>query len=71
MKLGELELYGLPAGLRGEVSVEVTFELDTDGILVVTAEDPETGMAQATRLTLNAGYSPDEMQRMLSRSGLH
>ncbi len=70
VKLGELELYGLRPGLRGEVSVEVTFELDTDGILVVTAQDPETGKAQATRLTLNAGYSPDEMQRMRNRSGL-
>lgn len=70
VKLGELELFGLRPGLRGEVSVEVTFELDTDGLLVVTAQDSETGMAQATRLTLNAGYSAEELNLMRARSGL-
>jgi molecular chaperone DnaK len=40
--LGELELSGLRAARRGEVAVEVTFELDADGILQVRARDVET-----------------------------
>jgi molecular chaperone DnaK len=70
VKLGEVELYGLDSALRGEVSVDVTFELDTDGIVVVTARDPKTGQAQAARLTLAAGYSPEELRRMRARSGI-
>jgi molecular chaperone DnaK len=44
--LGELRLEGLRAARRGEVRVEVTFEIDTDGILKVKAKDQETGQAQ-------------------------
>jgi molecular chaperone DnaK len=71
VKLGEVELYGLASALRGEVSVDVTFELDTDGIVVVTARNPQTGQVQAARLTLAAGYSPEELKRMRARSGIN
>ncbi len=67
LRLGELELYGLRPGARGEVVVAVTFEIDTDGIVNVTAVDEETGQAQSVRLKVHAGYSDEEEQEMIDR----
>ena len=67
LRLGELELYGLRPGARGEVVVAVTFEIDTDGIVNVTAVDEETGQAQSVRLKVHAGYSEEEEQQMIER----
>ncbi|MEZ4465463.1 MAG: Hsp70 family protein [bacterium] len=68
VKLGELELYDLrPAG-RGQVEIEVTFEVDTNGIIVVTARDRETGMEQGTRIKVSAGYTEEEVAEMMRRS---
>jgi molecular chaperone DnaK len=50
--LGELELSGLRPARRGEVSIEVTFELDADGILQVRAKDVETGRQTAAQMRL-------------------
>ncbi len=69
IKLGEIELYGLRPGPRGQVEIQVTFEIDTDGIVVVTAKDRETGIQQATRIEVSAGYSPEEIAQMLERGG--
>ncbi len=66
-KLGEIELYGLRAAPRGEVEIEVVFEIDADGMVVVTARDRETGIEQATRINVAAGYSPDEVEAMIER----
>jgi len=67
-RLGEVELYGLRAAPRGEVEIEVVFEIDTDGIVVVTARDRETGIQQAARIEVSAGYSPEEVQAMMERA---
>jgi ABC-type lipoprotein export system ATPase subunit len=67
IKLGEIELYGLRSGPRGQVELQVTFEIDTNGIVVVTARDRETGIEQATRIEVSAGYSPEEIAQMLER----
>jgi molecular chaperone DnaK len=69
-QLGEIELYGLRSAPRGEVKIEVTFEIDTDGIVVVRAMDLETGLEQATRMHISAGYSDEEIEDMRRRSGL-
>jgi molecular chaperone DnaK len=57
--LGELTLAGLPGGVRGAVKIEVTFKVDTNGILRVKARDPETGVATEAavnvRGTMNEG----------------
>jgi molecular chaperone DnaK len=50
--LGELELSGLRPARRGEVTIEVTFELDADGILQVRAKDIETGRQTEARMRL-------------------
>ena len=67
LRLGELEMYGLRPGARGEVVVAVTFEIDTDGIVNVTAIDEETGQAQSVRLKVHAGYSEEEERAMIQR----
>ncbi len=67
-KLGEVELYGLRPASRGEVEIEVTFEIDSDGIVMVTARDRETGMQQAARIEVSAGYTPEEVQAMFDRA---
>lgn len=66
-KLGEIELYGLKPAARGQVQIEVTFEIDTDGMVVVTAKDRETGIEQAAKIQTAAGYSADEVQAMFER----
>jgi len=67
LKLGELELYGLRPAARGEVVIAVTFEIDTDGIVNVTAEDEETGAAQSVRLKVHAGYTAEEQAELIRR----
>ena len=62
--LGEFELSGLRAAPRGEVKIEVTFELDANGILHVTAKDLETNKQQAIRIAASSGLTRDEVQRM-------
>lgn len=68
-QIGEVELFGLRPAPRGEVQVEVTFEIDTDGLVMVTARDRETGVEQATRIELSAGYTAEEVGQMKKRSG--
>jgi molecular chaperone DnaK len=53
--LGEVELMGIRQAPRGEVKIEVTYELTVDGILAVSAVNLETGEAQSARLTLFGG----------------
>lgn len=56
--LGELELTGLPAMPRGETQVVVTFSLDTDGILSVTAAEPGSGVEREARLKVPGADNP-------------
>ena len=59
--LGEFILTGLRQALRGEVDIEVTFEISADGIVSVRAKDVETGAQQAITVTATSGLSEDEI----------
>jgi molecular chaperone DnaK len=63
--LGEFAFSGFRKAPRGEVRIDVTFAIDTDGIVNVTARDPETGQAASTRVTLSSGLSESELQSIL------
>ncbi len=63
--LGEFVLTGLRQAPRGEVEVEVTFEIDTDGIVSVSARDLETGQAQSIQVTASSGLTDDEIENMI------
>ena len=62
--LGEFELSGLRAAQRGDVKVEVTFELDANGILHVAAKDLETNKQQVIRIAASSGLTRDEVAKM-------
>jgi molecular chaperone DnaK len=63
--LGEFLLTGLREAPRGEVEVEVKFEIDTDGIVRVSAKDLETGQAQSIQVTASSGLTPEEITKMI------
>ena len=66
--LGELEFSGFRVAPRGEVSIEVTFEIDTDGIVNVSARDAETGAHASTTINLSSGLSEDEVYDAIERN---
>jgi molecular chaperone DnaK len=59
--LGEFEFAGFRIGYRGEVKIEVTFEIDSNGMVNVTALDQETGQSASTTITLNSGLSDTDL----------
>jgi hypothetical protein len=65
--LGHFEFGGFRKGKRGEVEIDVTFEINTDGIVNVTARDRGTGEAASTRITLSSGLSESEIQSIIER----
>ncbi|HEY9763718.1 MAG TPA: molecular chaperone DnaK [Trichocoleus sp.] len=62
--LGKFELNGIPPAPRGVPQIEVSFEIDADGILNVSARDKGTGRGQSIRITNTGGLSGDEVERM-------
>jgi molecular chaperone DnaK (HSP70) len=66
-KLGELLLTNLPPTPRGALSIEVTFEIDTNGILNVSACDTLTGQLQRARLDLAGTMQRDQIAAMAAR----
>ncbi|MFZ4677422.1 MAG: molecular chaperone DnaK [Nodosilinea sp.] len=62
--LGKFELTGIPPAPRGVPQIEVSFEIDADGILKVSALDKGTGRAQSICITNTGGLNPDEVDRM-------
>ncbi|MGI5861403.1 MAG: molecular chaperone DnaK [Myxococcales bacterium] len=60
--LGEFEFSGFRIGYRGEVKIEVTFEIDTNGIVNVSATDVETGQRTSTTISLSSGLSEEDIQ---------
>jgi len=66
--LGEFEFGGLRKARRGEVKVEVTFEIDTDGIVNVYARDTETGQQASTTITLSGGMSEADIEAATARN---
>ena len=65
--LGELVLDALRPARRGEVAVEVTFEIDTDGILQVQAKDPETDMAQRARIQVLGTMDEEQVEELADK----
>ncbi len=63
--LGEVEFSGFQPGPRGEVKIEVTFAITTEGILKVSAGDPVTGAQRFTSVTLSGGLSETEIERII------
>lgn len=62
--LGEFILTGLRRAPKGEVEIEVTFEINTDGIVSVSAKDLETNQMQAIQVTASSGLTSDEIRQM-------
>ncbi len=69
--LGRFELMGIPAAPRGVPQVEVTFDLDANGILNVSAKDMSSGKQQQIKITAQSGLSEDEIKRMVNEAELH
>jgi molecular chaperone DnaK len=70
--LGECELSGLRAAPRGETQIAVTFEIDADGILNVSAKDQSTGQeAQAKMKLLGANTDAGDVAHMIQRQARH
>lgn len=63
--LGEFILTGLRRAAKGEVEIEVTFEINTDGIVSVFAKDLETGQAQSIQVTATSGLTSEEVRNMM------
>ena len=62
--LGKFQLTGIPPAPRGIPQIEVSFEIDANGILQVAALDKGTGRAQSIRITNRGGLSPSEVEQM-------
>jgi len=62
--LGKFRLDGIPPAPRGVPQIEVTFDIDADGILQVSATDKATGRSQHITLTASSGLSEDEVEKM-------
>lgn len=62
--LGRFILEGIPPAPRGVPQVEVTFDIDANGILTVTAKDKATGKAQSIKITGSTGLSKEEVEKM-------
>lgn len=63
--LGMFELRDIPAAPRGVPQIEVTFDIDANGILTVGAEDKSTGKSQEIKITGSSGLSDEEIEKMV------
>jgi molecular chaperone DnaK len=69
--LGRFILDGIPPAPRGMPQIEVTFDIDANGILNVSARDKATGREQKITITASSGLSEDEIQRMVKEAEKH
>jgi molecular chaperone DnaK len=69
--LGKFHLTGLPPAPRGVPQIEVTFDIDANGILNVTAKDNATGKDQKITITSSSGLSKEEVERMAKEAEAH
>lgn len=69
--LGRFELVGIPPAPRGVPQIEVTFDIDANGIVNVSAKDLGTGKEQQIRITASSGLSEDEVNRMVDEAEQH
>src|SRR5215210_7132111 len=66
--LGKFELVGIPPNPRGVPQIEVSFEVDANGIVSVSAKDKNSGREQQMRVTPTSGLSTDEINRLISEA---
>jgi molecular chaperone DnaK len=69
--LGRFELSGIPAAPRGQPQVEVTFDIDANGIVSVAAKDKTSGKEQRITITASSGLSKDEIAQMVQDAEAH
>jgi len=69
--IGRFELVGIPPAPRGVPQVEVTFDIDANGILHVSAKDLGTGKEQSIRITASSGLSEEEIDKMVKDAESH
>ena len=69
--IGRFHLDGLPPAQRGVPQIEVTFDIDANGILNVSAKDKGTGKSQSIRIEASTGLSDEEINRMREEAKLH
>jgi molecular chaperone DnaK len=69
--LGRFELVGIPPAPRGVPQIEVTFDIDANGIVHVSAKDLGTGKEQSIKITASSGLSDDEIQRLIREAEMH
>jgi molecular chaperone DnaK len=69
--LGRFELVGIPPAPRGIPQIEVTFDIDANGIVNVSAKDLGTGKEQSIKITASSGLSEEEIERLVKDAELH
>ncbi|KAJ4811226.1 Heat shock protein 70 [Rhynchospora pubera] len=69
--LGEFNLEGIPPAPRGMPQIEVTFDIDANGIVKVSAKDKQTGKEQNITIKSSGGLSEDEIEKMVKEAELH
>ncbi len=69
--LGNFRLTGIPPAPRGVPQIEVTFDIDADGILHVSAKDKATGREQSIKITASSGLSKEQVEQMIKDAERH
>ena len=69
--LGNFDLQGIPPAPRGVPQIEVTFDIDANGILTVSAKEKNTGKSQEIKITGSSGLSEEEIEKMVKDAELH
>jgi molecular chaperone DnaK len=69
--LGRFELIGIPPAPRGVPQIEVTFDIDANGIVNVTAQDLGTGKEQSIRITASSGLTEEEIKSIIDEAKIH
>ncbi len=69
--LGQFELIGIPPAPRGVPQIEVTFDIDANGIVHVSAKDKATGKEQSIRITASSGLTEEEIEKMVKEAEMH
>jgi molecular chaperone DnaK len=69
--LGQFDLVGIPVAPRGMPQIEVTFDIDANGIVHVAAKDLGTGKEQSIKITASSGLSEEEIKKMVGEAAAH